>query len=67
MLIVYGHSESYKKGGFNFVGYENKEVDRLIKEAEKTVDIEKFNQIYRKIFALIVNDNPYLFLVIPTL
>ncbi len=59
------HSDSYKKGGFNFVGYKNKEVDRLIKKAERTVDNRKFDAIYRKIFKLIVDDNPYLFLVIP--
>ncbi len=59
------HSESAKKGGFNFVGYKNEEVDRLIKEAEQTVDIKKLSKIYRKIFALIVNDIPYVFLYIP--
>ncbi|MDX1809958.1 MAG: peptide-binding protein [Sulfurospirillaceae bacterium] len=58
-------SESYKKGGFNFVGYKNIEVDKLIKKAERTIDTAKFDAIYRKIFKLIVNDNPYLFLVIP--
>lgn len=59
------HSESQRKGGFNFIGYENPEVDRLIKEAEKTVDQEKFDALYQQIFAKIVADNPYLFLVIP--
>ncbi|WP_331774598.1 peptide-binding protein [Sulfurospirillum sp. 1612] len=59
------HSESDKKGGFNFVGYHNKKVDRLIKKAERTVESEKFDAIYQKIFQLIVDDNPYLFLVIP--
>ena len=59
------HSESRKKGGFNFVGYKNERVDTLIKKAEKTVDQKKFNEIYREIFALIAEDNPYLFLVIP--
>ena len=59
------HSESRKKGGFNFVGYKNERVDTLIKKAEKIVDQEKFDEIYREIFALITNDNPYLFLVIP--
>ncbi len=58
-------SESYKKGGFNFIGYKNREVDRLIKKAERTIDNKKFDAIYRKIFKLIVDDNPYLFLVIP--
>ena len=59
------HSESMRKGGFNFIGYENAEVDQRIKEAEKVVDQEKFDALYREIFAKIVADNPYLFLVIP--
>lgn len=59
------HSDGYRKGGFNFIGYKNSEVDRLIKKAEKTIDKEEFGKIYRKIFALIVKDNPYLFLYIP--
>lgn len=59
------HSESRKKGGFNFVGYKNERVDALIKQAEKTVNQEAFDALYRDIFALIVADNPYLFLVIP--
>ena len=54
-----------KKGGFNLVGYKNEKVDTLIKKAEKIVDQEKFDKIYREIFALIAADNAYLFLVIP--
>ncbi len=59
------HSESTKKGGFNFIGYKNTKVDNLIKKAEKIVDQKEFDKIYKKIFALITNDSPYLFLVIP--
>jgi peptide/nickel transport system substrate-binding protein len=59
------HSESDKKGGFNFIGYKNEKVDTLIKKAEKTVDQEKFDAMYKEIFYEIANDNPYLFLVIP--
>jgi len=59
------HSESIRKGGFNFVGYRNEVVDRLIKEAEQTVDEERFGEIYREIFAHIAHDVPYLFLYIP--
>ena len=40
-------------------------MDELIKQAEKTVNQEAFDALYREIFALIVADNPYLFLVIP--
>lgn len=59
------HSESMRKGGFNFVGYKNDRVDTLIKEAEKTIDQEKFGQMYQEIFAQIAQDLPYLFLYIP--
>ena len=59
------HSDSDKKGGFNFVGYHNKEVDRLIKKSEKIVDRREFASYYRKIFKLIADDNPYIFLYIP--
>jgi peptide/nickel transport system substrate-binding protein len=59
------HSDNIKLGGFNFVGYKNKEVDRLIKKAEKIIDKKEFDKIYKKIFKLIVEDKPYLFLYIP--
>ena len=59
------HSKSDKKGGFNFIGYHNKEVDRLIDLAKSKVEPKEFNKIYRKIFKLIVKDNPYIFLYIP--
>jgi len=59
------HSKSDKKGGFNFVGYHNKEVDKLIDRAKSEVNPQKFAKIYRKIFKLIANDNPYIFLYIP--
>jgi len=59
------HSEGDKKGGFNFVGYHNDEVDRLIKESEQMIDQKKFAQTYQEIFKLIVQDYPYVFLYIP--
>ncbi len=59
------HSKSDKIGGFNLVGYHNKEVDALIEKAEKTVDRKKLSKIYKKIFATIANDLPYIFLYIP--
>ena len=37
----------------------------MIKEAEKVVDQDTFDAMYREIFEKIVTDNPYLFLVIP--
>ncbi len=59
------HSDAAKKGGFNFVSYKNKEVDKLIKKAETTIDKKLLSKYYKKIFKLIVNDHPYVFLYIP--
>ncbi len=59
------HSNQDKKGGFNLVGYNNKEVDELIEEAEVTINREELSNNYKKIFKKIAEDVPYLFLYIP--
>ena len=63
---LFWHSESDVKGGFNFVGYHNKKLDKLIDQSEKIVDRDKLAKIWQKMFKIIVDDNPYLFLYIPT-
>ena len=63
---LFWHSQSDVKGGFNFVGYHNPEVDRLIEQSETIIERNKLARIWQKMFALIVADNPYLFLYIPT-
>ncbi len=59
------HSNSDKKGGFNFVGYHNKRVDTLIDKASSIVEQKEFSKIYQEIFKIIANDKPYIFLYIP--
>ncbi|MBN2817166.1 MAG: peptide-binding protein [Campylobacterales bacterium] len=59
------HSESDRKGGFNLVGYHNEELDKLIEESQSIVDRDELALIWQKMFAMIVEDNPYLFLYIP--
>lgn len=59
------HSKSDTKGGFNLVGYSNKEVDSLIEEASKTINKKELETKYQRVFELIRKDNPYLFLYIP--
>ncbi len=59
------HSASDVKGGFNFIGYSNKNVDKLIEQGEITIDREKLGVIYKQIFQEIASDLPYLFLYIP--
>ncbi len=60
------HSDSDKPGGFNFIGYHNKDVDTLIETMQGTVERIELSKIQKKIFASVVKDNPYLFLFIPS-
>ncbi|MGD9970813.1 MAG: peptide-binding protein [Sulfuricurvum sp.] len=59
------HSDSDVPGGFNLVGYHSALTDRLIETMEQSIDPETTARYQREIFAEIVKDNPYLFLVIP--
>ena len=59
------HSNGDIKGGYNFIGYHNKDVDRLIEEAQTLTKTKDLSIVYKKIFTEIVNDNPYIFLYIP--
>ena len=59
------HSSKQKQGEFNFVGYENKEVDGLLEEGRREFGQEKRKEIYNKIHRLIFEDHPYIFLYVP--
>jgi len=59
------HSDNDKPGAFNFIGYKNEKVDKLIKQAEGIVDRNKLSHVQREIFKEVVEDNAYLFLFIP--
>jgi peptide/nickel transport system substrate-binding protein/microcin C transport system substrate-binding protein len=56
------HSESAQKGGSNHVGYMNKEVDSLIDTARGTLDRKNRIEISHKIFRIIADDAPYIFM-----
>ncbi len=60
------HSQSDVPGGFNLVGYRSAAVDGLIETMEGSTDPDTTALLQREIFARIVSDNPYLFLVIPS-
>jgi peptide/nickel transport system substrate-binding protein len=62
---MFWHSESDKKGGFNLAGYKNPRIDRMIEESQSIVDRDKLSGMWREMFKIIVEDNPYLFLYIP--
>jgi peptide/nickel transport system substrate-binding protein len=59
------HSDGDREGGFNFIGYHNSLVDSMILDAQKITDTHKFGEQYQKIFRLIADDTPYIFLYIP--
>jgi peptide/nickel transport system substrate-binding protein len=52
----------YSKGSRNYVGYRNKEVDRLLKLATKTTDPAIYKRIFQKLHRILHKDLPYIFL-----
>jgi peptide/nickel transport system substrate-binding protein len=62
---MFWHSDNDKKGGFNFIGYHNKEMDKMIEVSQSMVDRKKLTTIWKKMFKIVTDDNPYLFLYIP--
>ncbi|MFT7860500.1 MAG: peptide-binding protein [Sulfurimonas sp.] len=62
---LFWHSDNDKLGGFNLVGYKNKKMDKMIEESQSMVDRDALAKSWREMFAIITNDNPYLFLFIP--
>ncbi|RLD18087.1 MAG: peptide-binding protein [Caldiserica bacterium] len=59
------HSSEDKEGGYNFIGYKNKEVDKLLEIGRTTFDFEKRKKIYRKIHKILNEEQPYCFLYVP--
>ena len=59
------HSDNDKPGAFNFVGYHNDRVDRMIEKMQTTVDRSRLSAVWQDIFAEVAADDPYLFLYIP--
>jgi len=58
------HSSKTKEGEFNFIGYKNEEVDRLLVEARRIFDQEKRRAYYCRIHSIIYDEQPYMFLYI---
>jgi peptide/nickel transport system substrate-binding protein len=59
------HSSKVKKGEYNFIGYKNPEIDRLLVEGRRSFDIEKRKKIYYRIHAILAEEQPYAFLYVP--
>ncbi len=56
------HSASAVKGGSNFIGYKNPEVDRLIDQARGEMDKQKRIPLLREVYRKIAEDAPYTFM-----
>ncbi len=59
------HSSKQREGEFNFIGYGNKEVDRLLEEGRREFDRQKRKDIYNRVHQLIFDDHPCIFLYVP--
>lgn len=62
---LFWHTDSDKKGGFNLVGYNNPKMDKMIDASQSMIDREKLAKLWKEMFKMLVEDNPYLFLYIP--
>ncbi len=57
------NSKSFLNKGSNYVAYSNPEVDTLIADSMKELDVKKRVKIMQKMGSIIYDDQPYLFLV----
>ncbi|MBI5573762.1 MAG: peptide-binding protein [Elusimicrobia bacterium] len=58
------HSSQQKEGQYNFVSYQNKEVDKLLEEGRRIFPEKQRQKIYRKIHKILAEDQPYTFLYV---
>lgn len=59
------YSGKTKEKEFNFVSYNNPEVDRLLEEGRRTFDIKKRKKAYDRIQEILADELPYIFLYVP--
>jgi peptide/nickel transport system substrate-binding protein len=59
------HSSQQKEGQYNFCGYSNPDVDRLLVQGRETFDQKRRQAIYWKIHEHLAEDLPYIFLYSP--
>ncbi len=56
------HSSQISGGGSNFVGFNNKEADKIIEEARKEFDKDKRIVLYKRFSEIVYDEQPYTFL-----
>ncbi len=56
------HSSQVAEGQYNFTGFNDRRVDKLLEEGRRTFDFKKRKEIYKNIHRILHNKQPYLFL-----
>lgn len=59
------HSSKMKEKEFNFVSYNNPEVDELLEKGRRTYNIEERKKAYFRIQEILADEVPYIFLYVP--
>jgi len=59
------HSSKTKEKEFNFVGFDNKEVDELLERGRRSFDNEVRKKIYARVQDILAEEVPYIFLYVP--
>jgi peptide/nickel transport system substrate-binding protein len=59
------HSSQAVKGGLNFVGFKDEEIDRLLVDGRETYDNARRKQCYDRIQEILAEQQPYVFLYVP--
>lgn len=59
------HSSKTKEKEFNFISYNNPEVDALLEKGRRTFDIEERKKSYYRIQEILADELPYIFLYVP--
>jgi len=59
------HSSKTGEKEFNFISYNNKEVDQLLEQGRRTFDQKKRKKAYFKFQEIIAEEVPYIFLYVP--
>ncbi|MDP2681717.1 MAG: peptide-binding protein [Deltaproteobacteria bacterium] len=59
------HSGKTKEKEFNFVSYNNPEVDALLEKGRRTFDTEERKKAYFRIHEILADELPYIFLYVP--
>ncbi|MFA7485530.1 MAG: ABC transporter substrate-binding protein, partial [Phycisphaerae bacterium] len=58
------HSSQATDRGSNHVSFSNKEADKIIEQARRTLDSETRNELYRRFHRIVHEEQPYTFLYI---